>query len=188
MMARWTAAVSKHSPACCRSSTSPSRTSRSPASGEAKHDHRAAKRQRIGADEIVLMAGPCSVESEAQIITIAQRLKKAGATVLRGGAFKPRTSPYAFQGMGVEGLKLLAKAREETGMAIVTEALSRKSSNVVAEHAGHRADPCPQHAELPAPTPHRKTGKPILLKRGLAATIRAAAQARSTSSPKATAR
>src|SRR5262245_19425602 len=78
---------------------------------------------RIGGNEIVLMAGPCSVESEAQIIGVAHRLKAAGATVLRGGAFKPRTSPYAFQGLGVKGLELLARARAETGMAVVTEAL-----------------------------------------------------------------
>ncbi|HEX2205188.1 MAG TPA: hypothetical protein VHG91_17890, partial [Longimicrobium sp.] len=90
---------------------------------------------RIGGDEVAVMAGPCSVESEAQIVGIAQRLRDAGATVLRGGAFKPRTSPYAFQGMGEEGLRLLALAREETGMAIVTEAIDAESLALVVEYA-----------------------------------------------------
>src|SRR3712207_2807713 len=87
---------------------------------------------RIGAGEVAVMAGPCSVESEAQIVGIAHRLREAGATILRGGAFKPRTSPYAFQGMGEAGLKLLAKAREETGLAVVTEALDEESLALVA--------------------------------------------------------
>jgi 3-deoxy-7-phosphoheptulonate synthase len=90
---------------------------------------------RIGAGEVCVMAGPCSVESEAQIIGIAHRLRDAGATILRGGAFKPRTSPYSFQGMAEEGLKLLAKAREETGMAIVTEAIDNESLDLVAQYA-----------------------------------------------------
>jgi 3-deoxy-7-phosphoheptulonate synthase len=87
---------------------------------------------RIGGNEVVLMAGPCSVESESQILDIARRLRNAGASVLRGGAFKPRTSPYAFQGLGVEGLELLARAREETGLAVVTEALEPDMVEVVA--------------------------------------------------------
>ena len=78
---------------------------------------------KIGARDVVVMAGPCAVEGEAQILDIAHQLRALGATVLRGGAFKPRTSPYAFQGLGKQGLELLAKAREETGLAIVTEAL-----------------------------------------------------------------
>ncbi|MGH7552885.1 MAG: 3-deoxy-7-phosphoheptulonate synthase, partial [Longimicrobiales bacterium] len=90
---------------------------------------------RIGGEAVVLMAGPCAVESAEQITTIAHMLRAAGATVLRGGAFKPRTSPYAFQGLGVAGLKLLAKAREETGLAIVTEALEPEMVEVVAEYA-----------------------------------------------------
>ncbi|HEY0153059.1 MAG TPA: hypothetical protein VGB92_13735, partial [Longimicrobium sp.] len=90
---------------------------------------------RIGGNEVVVMAGPCAVESEAQILDVARRLSAAGATILRGGAFKPRTSPYAFQGLGEPGLRLLDRAREETGMAIVTEAVDPESLDLVAEHA-----------------------------------------------------
>ncbi len=90
---------------------------------------------RIGGNEIVIMTGPCAVESEAQIVGIARQLRDAGATVLRGGAFKPRTSPYSFQGLGEEGLRLLAKAREETGMATVTEALDVEGVDLVAKYA-----------------------------------------------------
>src|ERR1041384_8159325 len=78
----------------------------------------------IGGSKFQVMAGPCSVESEKQLLTTAHAIKKAGATILRGGAFKPRTSPYEFQGLGLKGLKLLAKARHETGLAIITELLS----------------------------------------------------------------
>jgi 3-deoxy-7-phosphoheptulonate synthase len=90
---------------------------------------------RIGGNEVVVMAGPCAVESEAQILDVARRLSAAGATILRAGAFKPRTSPYAFQGLGEPGLRLLDRAREETGMAIVTEAVDPESLELVAEHA-----------------------------------------------------
>ncbi|MCI0433358.1 MAG: 3-deoxy-7-phosphoheptulonate synthase, partial [Gemmatimonadetes bacterium] len=89
----------------------------------------------IGGTDVVIMAGPCSVESETQILDIAHRMRDAGATVLRGGAFKPRTSPYAWQGLGVKGLELLARARAETGLAVVTEALEPEMVDVVAEHA-----------------------------------------------------
>jgi len=127
---------------------------------------------RIGDREVVLMAGPCSVESEAQILDIAHRLKAAGATVLRGGAFKPRTSPYAFQGLGVEGLKLLAKAREETGLAIVTEALETETLDVVAEYADIIQIGARNMQNFPLLRRAGKTGKPVLIKRGLAATIK----------------
>ena len=127
---------------------------------------------RIGGRKIVLMAGPCSVESEAQIVGIAHTLKAAGATVLRGGAFKPRTSPYAFQGLGVEGLKLLSKAREETGLAIVTEALEPDMVDVVAEHADIIQIGARNMQNYPLLRRAGKAGKPILLKRGLAATIK----------------
>jgi 3-deoxy-7-phosphoheptulonate synthase len=127
---------------------------------------------RIGADEIVVMAGPCSVESEAQIIGIARRLRDAGATVLRGGAFKPRTSPYAFQGMGVQGLKLLSKARAETGLAVVTEALEPEMVDVVAEHADIVQIGARNMQNYPLLRRAGRAGKPILLKRGLAATIK----------------
>jgi 3-deoxy-7-phosphoheptulonate synthase len=127
---------------------------------------------RIGGDEIVVMAGPCAVESEAQIIGIAQRLRDAGATVLRGGAFKPRTSPYAFQGMGVQGLKLLSKARAETGLAVVTEALEPEMVDVVAEHADIVQIGARNMQNYPLLRRAGRAGKPILLKRGLAATIK----------------
>ncbi|MGW8267611.1 MAG: 3-deoxy-7-phosphoheptulonate synthase, partial [Longimicrobiales bacterium] len=90
---------------------------------------------RVGGTEVVLMAGPCAVESEEQILGIAAELKAMGATVLRGGAFKPRSSPYSFQGLGMRGLELLAEARERTGMAIVTEALDVETASHVAEYA-----------------------------------------------------
>src|SRR5271155_5461237 len=89
----------------------------------------------IGGDEFVVMAGPCSVESEEQIMKSAEAVAKAGAKFLRGGAFKPRTSPYDFQGMEEEGLKLLAKARQATGLAIVTEVMSDRDVTLVAESA-----------------------------------------------------
>ncbi|MBX6362243.1 MAG: 3-deoxy-7-phosphoheptulonate synthase [Gemmatimonadetes bacterium] len=127
---------------------------------------------RIGGTDVVLMAGPCSVESEAQILTIAHRLRAAGATILRGGAFKPRTSPYSFQGLGVEGLQLLAKAREETGLAIVTEALEPETVDVVAEYADIIQIGARNMQNYPLLRRAGRTGKPVLLKRGLAATIK----------------
>ena len=84
---------------------------------------------------LALMAGPCSVESEEQLLTTARAVKAAGAKILRGGAFKPRTSPYEFQGLGKEGLRLLALAKKETGLKIVTELLSEHDADLVAEHA-----------------------------------------------------
>jgi len=89
----------------------------------------------IGGKEIVVMAGPCAVESEEQILKIATAVKKAGAKILRGGAFKPRTSPYSFQGMGEEGLKILAKARKKTGLKIVTEVMDTVDVPLIADYA-----------------------------------------------------
>src|SRR5437867_7140843 len=89
----------------------------------------------IGGKKVQVMAGPCSVESETQLMTTAHAVKKAGATILRGGAFKPRTSPYEFQGLGEKGLKLPAKARQETGLAIITELLSAQQADLGAEFA-----------------------------------------------------
>jgi 3-deoxy-7-phosphoheptulonate synthase len=125
----------------------------------------------IGGDEFVTMAGPCSVESERQLIAIAHRVRSAGARVLRGGAFKPRSSPYAFQGLGLEGLKMLAAARDETGLAIVTEVMSECDVNLVAEYAdvlqiGSRS--MENYTLLDAAA---RSGRPILLKRGMMATI-----------------
>lgn len=127
---------------------------------------------RFGGSDIVLIAGPCSVESERQILEIAARVKKAGATVLRGGAFKPRTSPYAFQGMGVKGLQLLAKARAETGLAIVTEALEPEMVDEVAEYSDIIQIGARNMQNYPLLRRAGKSGKPVLLKRGLAATIK----------------
>ena len=89
----------------------------------------------IGGKTVVVMAGPCSVESEAQVLEVADRVKEAGARILRGGAFKPRTSPYAFQGLKEQGLKYLAEARKRTGLPVVTEVMEPDKVEVVAEHA-----------------------------------------------------
>src|SRR5258705_11046809 len=89
----------------------------------------------LGGKKFHVMAGPCSVESEKQLLTTAEAVKAADATVLRGGAFKPRTSPYEFQGLGERGLKLLAKARKATGLAIITELVSEQHADLVAEYA-----------------------------------------------------
>ena len=125
----------------------------------------------VGGDEFVTMAGPCSVETERQLMETAERVAAAGARVLRGGAFKPRSSPYAFQGLGLEGLKLLAAAREATGLAIVTEVMAAADAPLVAEYAdilqiGSRS--MENYALLEAAA---KTGRPILLKRGMVATV-----------------
>ncbi len=126
---------------------------------------------RIGGSDVVVMAGPCAVEGEAQILDIARRLRDMGATVLRGGAFKPRTSPYAFQGLGREGLELLAKARAESGLAIVTEALDPEGADLVAEYADIIQIGARNMQNYPLLRRAGRTGKPVLLKRGLAATI-----------------
>jgi 3-deoxy-7-phosphoheptulonate synthase len=125
----------------------------------------------IGGDEFVTMAGPCSVETEAQLLTTAHHVRRAGARVLRGGAFKPRSSPYSFQGLGLQGLKLLALARQETGLAIVTEVMSEEDVPLVAEYAdilqiGSRN--MENYSLLEAAA---RSGRPILLKRGMVATI-----------------
>ena len=125
----------------------------------------------IGGDEFTIMAGPCSVESEAQLMATAHHVRRNGAHVLRGGAFKPRSSPYAFQGLGAEGLRLLVKAREETGLAIVTEVMSENDVSLVAEYAdilqiGSRS--MENYTLLEAAA---RSGRPILLKRGMVATI-----------------
>jgi 3-deoxy-7-phosphoheptulonate synthase len=125
----------------------------------------------IGGPEIIVMAGPCSVESEEQIIVSARAVKEAGAQILRGGAFKPRTSPYSFQGMEEEGLKLLAKAREATGLPVVTEVINPETVELVADYAdmlqiGARNA---QNFALLKKVGQVKT--PVLLKRGMAMTI-----------------
>jgi len=125
----------------------------------------------IGGDEIVVMAGPCSVESEKQLLTTAEAVRKAGAKMLRGGAFKPRTSPYEFQGLGEKGLKLLAKARKQTGLAIITELLSQDHAELVAEYTDVIQIGARNAQNFQLLIAAAKTGKPVLLKRGLSMRI-----------------
>src|SRR5258705_6933815 len=117
------------------------------------------------------MAGPCSVESEKQLMTTAVAVAEAGATVLRGGAFKPRTSPYEFQGLGEKGLKLLAKARRETGLAVITELLSEQHAEMVAGYADILQIGARNAQNFQLLIAAAKTGKPVLLKRGLSMKI-----------------
>jgi 3-deoxy-7-phosphoheptulonate synthase len=125
----------------------------------------------IGGKKFVVMAGPCSVESEKQLLTTAHAVAKAGATVLRGGAFKPRTSPYEFQGLGEKGLKMLAKARQQTGLAIITELLSEQHAEMVAEYADILQIGARNAQNFQLLIAAAKTGKPVLLKRGLSMKI-----------------
>ncbi|MDP2957993.1 MAG: 3-deoxy-7-phosphoheptulonate synthase [Longimicrobiales bacterium] len=125
----------------------------------------------VGGNEVVVMAGPCAVESEAQIMDIAHQLRALGATVLRAGAFKPRTSPYSFQGLGVPGLEMLARAREATGMMIVTEALDPEGANAVAEYADIMQIGARNMQNYALLRRAGRLGKPVLLKRGMSATI-----------------
>jgi 3-deoxy-7-phosphoheptulonate synthase len=127
---------------------------------------------RIGGSEITIMAGPCAVESEDQIVGIARTLSEMGVTILRGGAFKPRTSPYSFQGLGEEGLVLLARAREATGMAVVTEALDPEGVELVAEYADILQIGARNMQNYPLLRKAGRSGKPVLLKRGMSATIK----------------
>jgi 3-deoxy-7-phosphoheptulonate synthase len=125
----------------------------------------------VGGDEVVVMAGPCSVESERQILDAAWAVREAGATVLRAGAYKPRSSPYSFQGLGRAGLKLLARAREETGLLIVTEAMDGEEMDFVAETADIIQLGARNMQNYSLLKRAGRSGKPILLKRGLSATI-----------------
>jgi len=121
----------------------------------------------IGGPKMHVMAGPCSVESEKQLLVTAVAVAKAGATVLRGGAFKPRTSPYEFQGLGVKGLKLLAKARRETGLPVITELLSEKHAEMVADYADILQIGTRNAQNFQLLIAAAKTGRPVLLKRGM---------------------
>lgn len=125
----------------------------------------------VGGSDLVVMAGPCAVEGERQIVDIAHVLRDAGATILRGGAFKPRTSPYSFQGLGLEGLRYLARAREETGMMVVTEALDPDGVDLVAEYADMIQIGARNMQNYPLLRRAGRCGKPVLLKRGMSATI-----------------
>jgi len=124
-----------------------------------------------GGPSIGVIAGPCSVESEAQILTSAQAVKDAGATALRGGAFKPRTSPYAFQGMKEDGLKLLAAARDATGLAIVTEVMSPNQVELVEKYSDVLQIGARNMQNYNLLQAVGETRKPVLLKRGMAATM-----------------
>ena len=123
----------------------------------------------IGNDELVVMAGPCAVEDEEQVLTTARLVKAAGASILRGGAFKPRTSPYSFRGMGVQGLQILAKARNETGLPIVTEVMAPEDVGMVAEYADILQIGTRNAQNFNLLDEVGKIKKPVLLKRGFAA-------------------
>jgi 3-deoxy-7-phosphoheptulonate synthase len=125
----------------------------------------------IGGDEFITMAGPCSVETEFQLIATAHHVRRAGARILRGGAFKPRSSPYAFQGLGLEGLKMLAHAREESGLAIVTEVMSECDVALVAEYADILQIGTRNMENYSLLEEAGRSGRPVLLKRGMMATI-----------------
>jgi 3-deoxy-7-phosphoheptulonate synthase len=125
----------------------------------------------VGGRHVVVMAGPCSVESEQQIVAAARAVRAAGASALRGGAFKPRSSPYSFQGLGKKGLELLALAREETGLPVVTEAMDEQQAELVAEYADCIQIGARNMQNYSLLKAVGRLNKPILLKRGLAATI-----------------
>src|ERR1700678_807886 len=126
----------------------------------------------IGGDGVIVMAGPCSVESEKQIMQAAEGVARAGAKLLRGGAFKPRTSPYDFQGMEEEGLKLLAKARTATGLAIVTEIMSEQDVSLVAESADIMQVGARNMQNFALLKKLGRCARPVLLKRGLSSAIK----------------
>jgi 3-deoxy-7-phosphoheptulonate synthase len=125
----------------------------------------------VGGNRVAVIAGPCSVENEAQIVSLARRLKELGATGLRGGAFKPRTSPYSFQGHKEEGLKMLATARQETGLAIVTEVMAPEHVPMVAEYADVLQIGARNMQNYQLLQAVGDSGKPTMLKRGMSATI-----------------
>jgi len=125
----------------------------------------------IGGNKLAIMAGPCAVESEEQLMSIAQAVKAAGANILRGGAYKPSTSPYSFRGMGKQGLKLLEKAGKETGLPIITEVMSPEDVELVAEYADILQVGARSMQNFFLLDEVGKSKKPVMLKRGLAATI-----------------
>ncbi len=126
---------------------------------------------RIGGNKVGVIAGPCSVENKAQLLEIAHAVKEAGAVALRGGAFKPRTSPYAFQGMGEKGLELLALARQETGLAVVTEVMAVDQVELVAKYADVMQVGARNMQNFNLLNAVGAQSKPVLLKRGLSATL-----------------
>jgi 3-deoxy-7-phosphoheptulonate synthase len=126
---------------------------------------------RIGGPELVIVAGPCAVESLEQMLEVARRVKQAGARLLRGGAFKPRTSPYSFQGLGQQGLEILAQARAETGLPVVTEAVDEESLDLVEEYADAIQIGARNMQNFSLLRRAGRTRKPVLLKRGMSATL-----------------
>jgi 3-deoxy-7-phosphoheptulonate synthase len=125
----------------------------------------------IGGSDVVAIAGPCSVETERQIIDAARHVKEAGAVILRGGAYKPRSSPYAFQGLGKAGLRLLARAREETGLLICTEAMDETGLGYIAEMTDIVQIGARNMQNFSLLKVAGRCGKPVLLKRGISATV-----------------
>jgi 3-deoxy-7-phosphoheptulonate synthase len=126
----------------------------------------------FGGSQFVVMAGPCSVESERQILEAAEIVARSGAKLLRGGAFKPRTSPYDFQGLEVEGLKLLARARSETGLGIITEVMSDRDVELVAEYADILQIGARNMQNFALLKTLGRCGRPVLLKRGMSSTLK----------------
>ena len=125
----------------------------------------------IGSNEVIMIAGPCSVENEDQIFTIAEIVAKAGSKILRGGAFKPRTSPYSFQGLGEEGLKLLRKAADKNNLLVITEVMESGQIKLIEEYTDIFQVGARNMQNFPLLRDLGKTTKPIMLKRGLAATV-----------------
>jgi 3-deoxy-7-phosphoheptulonate synthase len=125
----------------------------------------------IGGSEIIIIAGPCAVESQEQLFDTARAVKKDGAQILRGGAFKPRSSPYSFQGLGEEGLKLLSAIRSETGMPVVTEVMDTRQVELVAEYADILQVGSRNMQNYPLLKEVGHSSRPVLLKRGMMATI-----------------
>jgi 3-deoxy-7-phosphoheptulonate synthase len=125
----------------------------------------------VGGEKLAVAAGPCAIESEARALEIGRRVREAGANLYRGGAFKPRTSPYSFQGLGAEGLKILSRVRAETGLPIVTEVLDTETAELVAEHADCLQVGARNMQNFSLLKRLGRIRKPVLLKRGMAATI-----------------
>jgi 3-deoxy-7-phosphoheptulonate synthase len=125
----------------------------------------------VGGPRLAIVAGPCAIESEAQALEIARRVKEGGATLYRGGAYKPRTSPYSFQGLGLEGLKILARVRAETGLPTITEVLDTETVDLVAEHADCLQVGARNMQNFSLLKRLGRLRKPVLLKRGLSATL-----------------
>jgi 3-deoxy-7-phosphoheptulonate synthase len=126
---------------------------------------------QIGGEQIQIMAGPCAVESKEQLFEIAYRVKESGARILRGGAFKPRTSPYAFQGLEEKGLEYLAEAREKTGLKIITEVMDTRKVEMVAHYSDILQIGARNMQNFPLLNEVAKYNKPVLIKRGLNATF-----------------